>query len=111
MSAVTPIADKLLQCRDCPLCAIRVIRCDAKERPPARRSLRNPIRCFDQAAAAAAFRFLRQPSIPNAPRPLTKSGRAAGNGVVAVLMVIDWMSACAEIVPILAQSPISTPDS
>jgi hypothetical protein len=49
----------------------------------ARRSLRNPIRCFDQAAAsAAAFRFLRQPSKPNAPRPEAKSGRAAGSGVV-----------------------------
>jgi hypothetical protein len=31
--------------------------------------------------AAALFRFLRQPSRPNAPRPVTKSGRAAGSGV------------------------------
>src|SRR5471030_680424 len=34
-----------------------------KERPPVRRSLQNPIRSFDQAAAsevAAAFLFLRQ---------------------------------------------------
>ena len=31
--------------------------------------------------AAAFFRFLRQPSRPNAPRPEAKSGRAAGSGV------------------------------
>jgi hypothetical protein len=38
---------------------------------------------FDQAAASAEafFRFLRQPNRPNAPRPLAKSGRAAGSGV------------------------------
>src|ERR1039458_10172550 len=42
-----------------------------------RRSLRNPIRCFDQAARAAAFRFPRQPSRPNAPWPVAKSGSAA----------------------------------
>ena len=48
----------------------------------ARRSLRNLIRCFGQAASAvAAFFFLRQPSKPNAPRPVAKSGRAAGSGV------------------------------
>src|ERR1700733_15923745 len=47
-----------------------------------RRSLRNPIRCFDQAGSAAAFFFLRQPSRPNAPRPLAKRGKAAGKGVV-----------------------------
>jgi hypothetical protein len=29
---------------------------------------------------AAAFRFLRQPSRPNAPIPVAKSGRAAGRG-------------------------------
>src|ERR1019366_9996834 len=53
-----------------------------------RRSLRNRIRCFDQAASA--FRFLRQPSRPNAPRPEAKSGRAAGRGVAptALLVVI-----------------------
>jgi hypothetical protein len=33
--------------------------------------------------AAAAFRFLRQPSRPNAPRSVAKSGRAAGSGVHA----------------------------
>ena len=42
-------------------------------------------RCFDQAANAAAFRFLRQPTRPNAPRPLAKSGRAAGRGVSEAL--------------------------
>ena len=34
----------------------------------------------DQAAIAPAFRFLRQPSRPNAPRPETKDERAAGSG-------------------------------
>ena len=44
-----------------------------------RRSLRNPMRWIDQAAAsaAAAFRFLRQPSRPMTPRPVPKSGKAA----------------------------------
>jgi hypothetical protein len=37
-----------------------------------------------QAAMPPAFRFLRQPSRPSAPRPVAKSGRAAGNGVVAI---------------------------
>ena len=32
-------------------------------------------------AAACAFRFLRQPNRPIAPRPLANSGRAAGSGV------------------------------
>ena len=59
---------------------------NAKRKTASRRSLRNPIRCFDQAATiAAAFRFLRQPSRPNAPRPVAKSGRAAGSGVVPLL--------------------------
>ena len=41
---------------------------------------------FDQAASAAVlFRFLRQPSRPNAPRPEAKSGRVAGSGVSAIL--------------------------
>jgi hypothetical protein len=31
--------------------------------------------------ATACFRFLRQPSKPNALRPVAKSGRAAGSGV------------------------------
>ena len=34
------------------------------------------------------FRFLRQPNSPIAPRPVAKSGRAAGSGV-AELMVIS----------------------
>jgi hypothetical protein len=34
----------------------------------------------DQTAIAAFFRFLRQPSRPNAPRPVAKSGRAPGSG-------------------------------
>ncbi len=48
-----------------------------------RRSPRKPVSggFFDQAASAAAFRFLRQPSRPIAPRPVAKSGSAAGNGV------------------------------
>jgi hypothetical protein len=37
---------------------------------------------FVQAAIVAAFfRFLLQPKKPNAPRPVAKSGRAAGTGV------------------------------
>jgi hypothetical protein len=32
-------------------------------------------------ATACAFRFLRQPSRPIAPRPVANSGRAAGTGV------------------------------
>lgn len=44
---------------------------------------RNPARCFDQAAAAAAtfFRLLRQPIRPIAPRPAAKSGNVPGRGV------------------------------
>ena len=38
-------------------------------------------RCFDHAESAAAFFFLRQPSRPNAPKPVAKSGSAAGRGV------------------------------
>lgn len=38
---------------------------------------------FDHAIAGAVFfRFLRQPSQTNAPRPLAKSGNAAGKGVL-----------------------------
>ena len=47
------------------------------ERPPTRRSLRNSIWRFDQTAA---FRFLRQPIRPNAPKPVANSGSAAGSG-------------------------------
>jgi hypothetical protein len=52
----------------------------ANRKTASRRSLRNPIRCFNQTARVAAFRFLRQPRRPNAPRPVAKSGSAAGNG-------------------------------
>jgi hypothetical protein len=37
--------------------------------------------CFDHAAGVA-FRFLRHPNNPNAPKPVTKSGSAAGTGTV-----------------------------
>ena len=53
--------------------------CVETERPPRGGHLRNPIRHFDQAAACA-FRFLRQPSRPNAPRPVAKRGSAVGRG-------------------------------
>ena len=46
-----------------------------------RRSFQNSIWCFDQAASAAALFFLRQPSSPKPPRPVAKSGSAAGSGV------------------------------
>ena len=36
-----------------------------------------------QIDQAACFRFLRQPSRPNAPKPVAKSGSAAGSGVSA----------------------------
>ena len=42
---------------------------------------------FDQAATRV-FRFLRQPSRPNAPRPVAKSGNAAGNGVEAATVSV-----------------------
>jgi hypothetical protein len=35
------------------------------------------------ALVAAFFRFLRQPSRPKPPRPVAKSGKAAGRGVVS----------------------------
>ena len=37
--------------------------------------------CLFVQATARAFRFLRQPSRPIAPRPVAKRGRAAGTGV------------------------------
>jgi hypothetical protein len=40
-------------------------------------------RCFDQAARAAAFRFLRLAIKPIKPRPPAKSGKVAGSGVGA----------------------------
>ena len=39
--------------------------------------------------ATIAFRFLRQPSKPNAPRPVAKSGRAAGSGVSALTVKVQ----------------------
>ena len=47
----------------------------------------NEFRKFAQAAAraAAAFRFLRQPNKPIAPRPVAKSGSAAGSGVAVIV--------------------------
>ena len=40
----------------------------------------SPIFLIDQTTDAA-FRFLRRASRPNAPRPVAKSGKAAGSGV------------------------------
>ena len=40
-----------------------------------------PLRLDQAAVIAAPLRFLRQPNKPNAPRPVAKSGRAAGSGV------------------------------
>jgi hypothetical protein len=48
-------------------------------------------------AAVAAFRFLRQPSSPNAPRPVAKSGRAAGNGVAATGVAVAIVSGPASV--------------
>ena len=53
-----------------------------EERPPTAAVSPNQIMYFDYAVRAAAIRFLRQPSRPNAPRPEAKSGRVAGRGVV-----------------------------
>lgn len=52
-----------------------------KGKTAAKRSLRNSISDFDQAASDVAFRFLRQPSRPKPPRPEAKRGSAAGSGV------------------------------
>jgi hypothetical protein len=48
---------------------------------PEVKRLAGAVRFTDQAATATAFRFLRQPSRPIAPRPVAKSGRVAGSGV------------------------------
>ena len=42
---------------------------------------------FDHAASAAAFFFLRQPSRPNAPRPVANRGSAPGSGVASGVSV------------------------
>ena len=39
-------------------------------------------------AAACAFRFLRQPSRPKPPRPVAKSGSAAGGSVTVAVPLI-----------------------
>src|SRR5664279_3341569 len=55
-----------------------------KKRPPTAAVLPKSDQVFlDQAAArtADAFRFLRRASQPITPRPVAKSGSAAGNGV------------------------------
>ena len=46
----------------------------------------------DQAASGADFFFLRQPNSPIAPRPVLKSGRVAGRGVAAVVLVSSMSS-------------------
>jgi hypothetical protein len=63
------------------MCQSRPTHCKRKDRQ-LRRSFRNPIRRFDQAAAraAAAFCFLRRARRPITPRPVAKSGRPAGRG-------------------------------
>jgi hypothetical protein len=38
-------------------------------------------------ATATAFRFLRRASSPNAPKPVAKSGKAAGSGVAPRVLV------------------------
>ena len=72
LSAVHPIAD----IRGCGwnVCFVPIAtKRTAKRKTASRRSLRNPIRRIGQAAAnTTPFRFLRQPSRPNAPRPLAK---------------------------------------
>ena len=78
----TPNSGHLRCIRRCPLCAnsghsrndLREI-----ERPPHRGLSENSIKRFDQAVAA--FFILRHPSRPSAPRPVAKSGSAAGSGV------------------------------
>ena len=53
---------------------------------------------LDQAAIAAALlRFLRQPSRPIAPRPVAKSGRAAGSGVAAGLKNVETVERSPEL--------------
>src|ERR1035441_7321160 len=85
MSALPPKVDK----RECGRISrfvqeadIREMTC-AKRETVSRRSLRNPIRCFDQAAAvAAAFRFLRHLPTPAAPaRADPNSHKASRIGV------------------------------
>ena len=69
--------------RDVPIAAVS--RC-SKQVVAEGAASRQPLPCspcflFAQAAIACAFRFLSQPRRPIAPRPVAKSGRAAGSGV------------------------------
>ena len=41
----------------------------------------NSIRSFAQAESTAAFRFLRQPSRPNSPKPEVRNASVPGRGV------------------------------
>ena len=47
---------------------------------------------FDQVASAAAFRFLRQSSRPNAPRPVANSGRAGRPGEAPLTPVSEKLA-------------------
>jgi len=95
MSALNPLAIKLLRRRErrfVPQADKRTAVVQT-ERPPVRRSRRNPIRCFGQAAAsAAAFCFLRRVSSAITPRPPAKSGSAAGSGVVVASLELTLIS-------------------
>ena len=59
---------------------------------------RNDAEGLAQIMRTAAARFLRQPSRPSAPRPVAKSGRAAGTGV-AVVAAVNSMFAESKDVP------------
>jgi ATP-grasp domain len=53
----------------------------AYRKTASRRPFRISIRCLNQASSATAFRFLHQPSRPNAPRPAAKRFEWTGNQV------------------------------
>src|SRR5262245_6640875 len=78
MSALPPKADMCSATSDVGYGPAADIAC--ANRKTASRRLRS---LFDHAAAWA-FRFLRQPSRPNTPRPVAKSGSAPGNGTTGV---------------------------
>ena len=84
MSALPPKADMcgaLAYVCFVPKADIRETTCiKQKDRLAAVSPKFTPIFLIDQATAAD-FRFLRQPSRPNAPRPVANSGRVAGKGV------------------------------
>ena len=101
------VISRHLQCKtSCPLytqkrtCAVQLRmsakrqrtftnRTETKRKTASRRSLRI---IADQAASGADFFFLRQPNSPIAPRPVLKSGRVAGRGVAAVVLVSSLSS-------------------